>query len=508
MSVPRSKIVNVIKKLIFSSILAISCTDAFCKVNFNAVIPLAPSSYIPSEYVDSYSKYVYRFVFDTLFAYDENYGVSPHIIDSWSVSADQKKYSFILKRNILFHNGKNLTAKDAIFSLNEMRKATSSIKEYLKPIAEIKERSKYSFDVVLSKPFPFLVTLLASTYSSIVPDNYSNIGKINFSKSPIGTGPFYFVSKSDKVISLKKFEKYHHKNILIDSINIHIAKNSNEAIQLLRIKNIHDINPILHLYRDDLLHILIKNKYKELSYPMFHTVFIGLNQKSALLQNAKIRDDIRNIFYKKEFVNLLPSAKNALATGFIPLGMIGSIPSNDFKLTPISSKDLTRKLIGEKKQTLKLLHYYSTSVNENIQKYINVNLDKKLPFSVKSISVSTENLKEAVVNGNYDMVILNWGGEIVHPIFYIGSFYSQSNENYLAINDSFFDALIDNYSAMSREQETKYFRTMDQYLIDKRYIIPLFYPISSYYFPHSLENFIPSINGICDFDFTKANIND
>jgi peptide/nickel transport system substrate-binding protein len=63
-------------------------------------------------------------VYDTLFGTDEKSRIQPQMVGSWSVSPDQRLWSFTLRPGLRFHDGAPVTGEDVIASLARWASAT------------------------------------------------------------------------------------------------------------------------------------------------------------------------------------------------------------------------------------------------------------------------------------------------------------------------------------------------------------------------------------------------
>ena len=108
------------------------------------------------------------------------------LAESWD-SKDGKSWVFKLRRGVEFHNGKSLTAKDVVDSINYHRgeSSTSAAKPLLTAITDIKADGNTVVVTIkqANADFPFIVS---DYHLPIMP---SKDGKPDFSKS-IGTGPY------------------------------------------------------------------------------------------------------------------------------------------------------------------------------------------------------------------------------------------------------------------------------------------------------------------------------
>mgnify|MGYP006324004909 FL=1 len=71
-----------------------------------------PRSYDPATTHNSGDK----LVFSGLVSFDPNLNLTPDLAESWEISADGVVYTFHLRQNAKFHNGRAVTAQDVIYS--------------------------------------------------------------------------------------------------------------------------------------------------------------------------------------------------------------------------------------------------------------------------------------------------------------------------------------------------------------------------------------------------------
>ena len=93
---------------------------------------------------------------------DHHFKPVPELAESWEASADAKTWIFNLSKGVEFHNGKTMTSKDVIFSINHHRgeASKSAAKPYLKSVQEIKADTDYRVTITLSEgsaDFPFIM---------------------------------------------------------------------------------------------------------------------------------------------------------------------------------------------------------------------------------------------------------------------------------------------------------------------------------------------------------------
>ena len=139
--------------------------------------------------------------------------MAPCLAEAWTMAPDGLSYAFTLRKGVLFHNGEALTAEDVKFSLERYRGATS--KPLKERVAGVEIHDPHRLTIRLNEPWPDFLTFYASATGAgwIVPKNYvQQVGEDGFKKSPIGAGPYKFVSFTPGVeLVCEAFEGYWRK---------------------------------------------------------------------------------------------------------------------------------------------------------------------------------------------------------------------------------------------------------------------------------------------------------
>jgi len=153
----------------------------------------------PASYVEIYGYVVGAQIFNTLIEISEGDSLRPSLAESWEPRKGATEWVFKLRKGVQFHNGKPLTVKDVIYSLNHHRGANSksAAKVYLDTVVDLKESAPNELTVVLSEgnaDFPYLLT---DVHFGIGPDGG------NFDKG-IGTGAYILENFQPGVRTLTK----------------------------------------------------------------------------------------------------------------------------------------------------------------------------------------------------------------------------------------------------------------------------------------------------------------
>jgi peptide/nickel transport system substrate-binding protein len=153
-----------------------------------------------------------RHIYEGLFAFDANYKPVPDLVDTWSASEDGTEYNFTLRRGVKFHNGKELTAADAVASLKRSGVLSTTGKAMFKNIERLEAHGTYDFVLKLKTPDPTVLIWFSLPWGFVLPqevaDKYPD-KPIADTKDIIGTGPYkLFEYLPDRHVKLTRFEGY------------------------------------------------------------------------------------------------------------------------------------------------------------------------------------------------------------------------------------------------------------------------------------------------------------
>ena len=150
-------------------------------------------------------------IFEGLFARDSKYAPKPMLVDKHTADAEGKNYEFTLRKGIKFHNGKDLTAADAVASLKRWGGLTGRGKTIFGRLDKIEAKDDLTLTMAFKEPTGVLLDFLALAEAFIMPADIADAaGKEALSKDKfIGTGPFQFAEHLvDRHISLKRYDGY------------------------------------------------------------------------------------------------------------------------------------------------------------------------------------------------------------------------------------------------------------------------------------------------------------
>lgn len=167
----------------------------------------------------------------------------PDIAESYTVSPDGMTYTFIIKNNITFHDGKLITADDIVFTINKIKDPLiKSPRQIGWDGISVNKKDPNTVVFTLKKPY---ISFMDNTTIGILPMHiWNNINGTDFSLSPlnikaIGSGPYKIdsvIKNNDgipEIYNLKQFENFTLGSPHIKNINIKSFSNEKDLIKSL-----------------------------------------------------------------------------------------------------------------------------------------------------------------------------------------------------------------------------------------------------------------------------------
>ena len=153
--------------------------------------------------------------------------VEPDLAASWKVSDDGLTYTFTLRDNAVFHNGRRVTAEDFKYSIEraaDPANASPTVLLYLSEIVGVKEKFRGLADSVrgvvviddltiqisLTEPITHFLQVLTYPVAFVVDKEQLTRDPVNWTRNPNGTGPFRLRTFNPlEEIVLARNDRYH-----------------------------------------------------------------------------------------------------------------------------------------------------------------------------------------------------------------------------------------------------------------------------------------------------------
>ena len=134
-------------------------------------------------------------VYDTLFATDEKNRIQPQMVDRWSVSPDNRLWSFTLRDGLAFHDGNAVTGEDVIASLRRWGQRDAMGQKLMSFVERMDAPAPNQFRIFLREACGFVLEALGKPSSNvpfIMPKRIADTPADRQIEDATGSGPYVF----------------------------------------------------------------------------------------------------------------------------------------------------------------------------------------------------------------------------------------------------------------------------------------------------------------------------
>lgn len=168
-----------------------------------------PATLHPFDHSAVVCGYMNQMTYNKLFTTDlDTLEPIPELVERYTCSDDGLAWDFTLRQGVLFHNGEEMTAADAVASL-EYAATFAYCTRYTTFWKSLEQTGDYTFRITTEEPYSLALYDLSSNAACVLPKSLIEAGH-DFAADPVGTGPFVFenISIGDRISFTKNNEYY------------------------------------------------------------------------------------------------------------------------------------------------------------------------------------------------------------------------------------------------------------------------------------------------------------
>ncbi|MBM3117978.1 MAG: peptide ABC transporter substrate-binding protein [Chloroflexi bacterium] len=261
---------------------------------------------------------------------------APDIAERWDRTNDGKTYTFYLRKEVKFHNGRKVTAQDFKYSWErachpETRSQTAAtylgdivgVKDVLEgkttKISGIEVINDYTLKVTINAPKAYFLAKLTYPTAFVVDRANVETGKKWWQK-PNGTGPFRLREWKPGEILVLELNEYYYGQLATTNIAFHLL--AGMPMAMYELGEI-DVAPVDENYID-----IATDKsgpfYKELAiFPELSLFYIGFNTQKPPFDDVDVRRAFCYAINKERIIKLTLKDMVTKADGILPLNLPG-----------------------------------------------------------------------------------------------------------------------------------------------------------------------------------------
>ncbi|KAB8032191.1 peptide ABC transporter substrate-binding protein [Fluviispira multicolorata] len=260
--------------------------------------------------------------------------------ERWDISADKKKYTFYLRKNLKWSDGTNITAYDYIYGFQRLvdPKIASENVSLIENIVNAKEinlgkmplnslgmkaLNDHTLEINLIRPTPyFLDAISVSSVAPVQKKNIEKYGKSSFIQQNnfVSNGPFVLAQRKvgDKIVLVPNNNYWNKDNIYLSKVNFYSIK---------------ELTTEFRMYESGQLHVTSKtpgDQFKEIKskYPTqfktessLATYYYIYNLRNPKLKNRNLRQALNIAIDRIAITKSILGSGELPSYDFIPYGM-------------------------------------------------------------------------------------------------------------------------------------------------------------------------------------------
>jgi peptide/nickel transport system substrate-binding protein len=406
--------------------------------NLVAAIAGEPDQLDPHKTSAYFSFEVLENVFDTLVEPDADLEMKPALAESWQVSPDELTWTFRLRPGVRFHNGDPLTAEDVVFSYRRIIDEELTNVDKFSAVADVSAPDPATVVIRLDRPTPNLLTNLGGFKGmAIVSRRSVESGEI--ATNPVGTGPFAFAGqRSGDSITLRANPDYWGGPPKVPGVTFRFISEPSTALSALQAGEVDwtDSIPtqrVSQLEGDDSLSLAVT--------PSNDYWYLALNNAKPPWNDVRVRQAIAYGIDRDAIVAATSYGTAALNQLAIPEGNPWFTPYDTYSYDIDRATSLLQEA-GSQPQDLDMLVTSEYPETVTAAQIIADNL-APLGITVNIRTVDFATWLDEQNNGNFDMLMMGWLGNIDPDDFYYAQHHTDGTSNAQKFSDPEVDRLLD-----------------------------------------------------------------
>lgn len=434
-----------------------------------------PPTLDPHRSSDTTSASIIVEIFSGLVTLNRQLQVVPDLAERWELGETGTTYTFRVRQDARFHNGKSVTAYDFKWSLERATSpglASSSALQYLNDIQGFQDKVSGSADelsgvrtlgertleITIDAPKSYFLSKLTHPVAFVL-DRDNVEGNPNWTSAPNGTGPF-------------KLKEYVPRRQMILERN---ATYTLGAPYLDRVKFLLSGGSPTLMYENDEIHVIsigtsVLERVADPSSPLhnqlrsfpggFSVSYIGLKVTQPPLDDVNVRQALNYAVDRERIAHNIHRDAVVVARGVLPPGFPGYNPQlQGYTYDP----DKARQLLGQSKYAdgplpdivLTLPGDFGDPVPVDVEAVLRM-WQETMGISVQVQATSFETFLDDLDRRRLHMFDVGWVADYPDPENFLDHlFHSESGGNYIGYSNPEVDRLLEQ-ARVERDEATRF----------------------------------------------------
>jgi len=475
-----------------------------------------PTTLDPAQVEDGPTIELMMQVFEGLVQWSPDNELVPALATDWTISADGRTYTFAIRRGVKFHNGRELTADDFVFSINrclnprlnspvsrtymgDLVGATDVIERRATTCAGVEAPDPYTLKLTIDPPKAyFLAKLTYPTWYAVCQDVIDGPdGVIADASGFVGTGPFKLEEyRTQESIRLAANAAYWDGAPELTGMERRIILEPSTRHAMFETGGLDIVDVSMADYRADQADPDLAPLLQSFERPSVY--YLALNQGGfAPFRDRRVRQAFAHAINKQEALDTVFLGLPRRAEGIIPPGVPGHEPEfAGLAYDPAKARQLLAAAGYPNGRNFPPLDIRVRAASPDLRRTCEVvvedlkqNLNIDVPIRELEWGVFLQQRNQGVM----PFYFLRWAADYLDPQNFLSlMLHSQAQENTLGYHNAEFDRLCDQADVLQDHQERlRLYQRAQRLAVDDAVWVPLYYQ-------KDIELWSPRLRGVDD----------
>jgi len=444
--------------------------------------------------------------FEGLVTFDKDLKAVPGTAEEWKVSDDGLVWTFKIRENAKWSDGKPVTAGDFVYAwqravdpdvpcdyaymFDMIKNGTKAYKGEVSPEElGVKAIDDKTLEVTLEAPAPYMVEIFGFATLSPVRKDIIEKDPERWAFTPelaVSNGPFKLASYSQNdVLKLVPNEEYWARDrVKLEELNFVFILEQSTALSAMEAG---DVDGIDEVPNQEIPRLQAESEDFIIA-PYLGVYYYVFNLTKEPFDDVRVRKAFAKAIDRNAIVTTVTLGGQVPATGYVPSGVTFAgedfrKAGGDYGMDPMAAQvEEARKLLAEAgypngEGLPKITLQYNTSENhkriaEAIQEMWNQNLN----VNVELTNMETRVHYPALEEGNFQIARAGWIGDYNHPMTFLDLLLSDSGNNYTQVRNEEFDRIINEAKlAPDEKKQAELMHKAEDIIMENMTVLPIYY---------------------------------
>lgn len=423
----------------------------------NLTIALAgePEGLDPQNSSDNISNMITYQIADNLVTFNQDMQIVPQLAESWTVSDDEKSWTFKLKQGVSFQDGAPFNADAVKTSFERVINENNKLTRYslLGPfIDHISVNGDTEVTFHLKNPLGPFLNNLAAPGSAILSPKSIKENPAGVDKNPVGTGPFKLKEWSPgNYLLLEANPDYWGGKPNVGTLTFKPVPDNSARVLMLETG---EADVILPVPTSDIDRLAKNDQLAISSRQTNRVLYIGLNNVKAPLNNVKVRQALNYGIDKETLVNKLLQGRVKVATSAIGEKVFGYSNVGAYPYDLKKAKQLLQEAGVTEGTTLRFVYSSNVPQDRQAAEFVQNSL-QQLGFKVELRQLELGTYTDTIKDPNSFEMYLRGAAPLTNDADYVlrALLLSGSKNNYNGFSNPEIDKLLEAGFTVTQQEE-------------------------------------------------------